>query len=79
MELPSYNQKIVLSFDELSVAHKIEFSPQHNLFIGLSTLQTKIVDSPVQNCLIILAQCLTLPIRVLVSVDFTATSTKPNQ
>ena len=79
IELPSYYQKIVSSFDEFSVAHKIEFSAQHNLFIGLPTLQPKIIDSPVQNCLIILAQCLTLPIRVPVSVDFTASSTKPGQ
>ena len=75
--LPKYNQKIILSFDECSIASKVEFSSQHNEFIGLPTLEPEIENAPTKNCLIIIATCLTLPIRIPVNVDFTASSTKP--
>lgn len=74
--LPSYNKKIVLCFDEFSISPKVEFSKQHNSYIGFPTLKPQYADSTVQNCLIIIAQCLTLPIRVPVSVDFTTSVTK---
>ena len=77
LKYPQYNQKIVLSFDEFSISPKVEYSSQHQMIVGLTTLDPGYANSQVQNCLIIVAQCLTLPIRIPVSVDFTASSTKP--
>ena len=77
LQYPLYNQKIILSFDEFSVSAKVEYSPQHKIFVGLPTLEPSYANAQVQNCLIIVAQRLTLPIRIPVSVDFTASSTKP--
>ena len=74
---PSVHHKIILSFDEFSIAPKVEYSAQHHCFIGVPTLQPEFSNAVVQNCLIFIAQCLTLPIRIPVSVDFTAHTTKP--
>ena len=74
---PLYNRKIVLSFDEFSISPKIEYSQQHRIFVGLPTLKPVYANAQVKNCLIFIAQCLTLPIRVPVSVDFTTSSTSP--
>ena len=70
------HHKIILSFDEFSISPKVEYSPQHHCVIGFPTFQPYLLNSQVQNCLIVVAQSLTLPIRIPVSVDFTASSTK---
>ena len=77
LKYPLYNQKIILSFDQFSVSDKVEYSQQHKISVGLPTLEPSYANAEVQNCLIIIAQCLTLPIRIPVSVDFTTSSTKP--
>ena len=72
-------RKVVLCFDEFSISPKVEYSVQHKSFIGFPTLTPIQSEGPAQNCLIFIAQCLLLPIRVPVSVDFTSSSTKANK
>ena len=78
LQLPDYNRRVILCFDEFFISPKIEYSLQHKSWIGLPTLKPQYLDSKVQNCFIIMAQCLTLPIRVPVSVDFTTHVTRAN-
>ena len=73
---PSVNHKIIISFDEFSIAPKVQYSPQHHSYIGVPTILPECDNAVAENCLVFVAQCLTLPVRVPVSVDFTANSTK---
>ena len=79
LQLSFLHRKVVLCFDEFSVSPKVEYSIQHKKFIGHPTLASKYVDKTVQNCLIIIAQSVTMPIRVPVSVDFTTNTTKAGE